>query len=111
MPSYPDMTLAELADLVAYLQSLQGGAHDPHAHHRVTAGGNACDPNRPQAFSYVLQAEEVTSEQLRAFDESEFAECRLCSVLRAPGVHQGFARPHPFRPRATAVRCGLLPNR
>jgi len=67
MPEYPDMMLSELADLVAYVQSLgSGGDHNAHLHHRVRPASADCES---AASSYILQVEEVTSDQIRAFDD------------------------------------------
>jgi mono/diheme cytochrome c family protein len=65
MPEYPDMTLAELANLVAYLQSLRsGGGQDAHMHHHAGSPGGGSPP----AAAYMIQVEEATSEELRAFN-------------------------------------------
>jgi hypothetical protein len=70
MPAYPDMTLAQLADLVAYLQSLTtGGDASLHAQHRMAPtppGGVA--PNIAEAAVYLVEVTEVTSQHLKAFD-------------------------------------------
>jgi mono/diheme cytochrome c family protein len=67
MPAYPDMTLGELTDLVAYVQSLRaGGGHGGHGQHRLLAPPGSCES---PASAYMIQVEEVTSEQLGAFDE------------------------------------------
>lgn len=94
MPAYPDMTLAQLADLVAYLSSLKGvqdgehaghAEHAEHAHHRH-AGAAAIDHDDqrhgehahqhlpPQgesrlsdSSSYLAQAFEVEDERIEDF--------------------------------------------
>ena len=60
MPVYPDMTLAQLTDLVAYLQSLTVGAEEPHAH-RVAGGPEG------QASSFFVQAYELKLSELEDF--------------------------------------------
>lgn len=60
MPAYPEMTLAQLADLVAYLQSLTSGAAEPHTH-RVSSGPEG------QASSFFVQAYELKLNQLEDF--------------------------------------------
>lgn len=71
MPDYADMSLAELADLVAYLQSLKSGG-GTHAHpHDLPAtpmtGSTTCTTSG--AAAYLLQIQTVTNEELRAIDE------------------------------------------
>lgn len=67
MPEYPDMTLGELANLVAYLQSLRsGGDPNTHVHHYVGSAGTGI---QPPAAAYMIQVEEATSEQLRTFNQ------------------------------------------
>lgn len=68
MPAYPDMTLAQLANLVAYLKSLTtGGDAALHAQHAMPQAPGA--PNAPEASVFLVQVNEVTPEQLRAFDD------------------------------------------
>lgn len=74
MPSYPDMTMGELADVVAYLQSL-GGPHPPMG--RVTAlpafalaGGAAPGPLPPppgDTRAYLTMNYNIRDGQLDAF--------------------------------------------
>jgi len=71
MPAYPDMTLAQLANLVAYLQSLSAGG-DPtlHAHHLnppAMAAGVAAPT--PAAAVFLVEVNEVSPPQLKAFDD------------------------------------------
>src|SRR5262249_4135866 len=58
MPAYPDLTVTQLEDLVAYLSSLTSG--DPHAGHMMAAAGVSSVDNRPtppetQAKSFFVQ--------------------------------------------------------
>lgn len=83
MPAYPDMSLRDLADLVAYLSSLQtpppGGDHcamagkdagSPHGGHGVSG------PRDPSSLSYFAQAYEVDGSRLEDlyawFDNGNF---------------------------------------
>lgn len=70
MPAYPDMTLRQLADLVAYLQSLTtGGDASLHAQHRMPpAPAAGMTQNIAEAAVYLVEVNEVTSQQLKAFD-------------------------------------------
>jgi mono/diheme cytochrome c family protein len=70
MPRYPDMTLAQLADVVAYLQTLTS-AGDAIAHaHQVPArfAEGASQPTVPEPAVFLVQVNEVTPRQLKAFD-------------------------------------------
>jgi hypothetical protein len=69
MPGYPDMNLAQLADLVAYLQTLTsgGGLHAHQTAARPSAG--PVEPTVPQAAVFLVQVNEMTPPQLREFDE------------------------------------------
>lgn len=68
MPAYPDMTLAQLANLVAYLSSLTtGGDAAMHAHHMMSQAGAAVAT--PEASMFVVLVNEMTSAQLKAFDD------------------------------------------
>ena len=71
MPAYPDMTLAQLANLVAYLTSLTtGGDAAMHQHHMATpAGGAPASPGALEASVFVVLVNEMTSAQLKAFDD------------------------------------------
>lgn len=64
MPAYPDMTLAQLGDLVTYLQSLTAGTHTMHAHHAMAPA-----PAAPEPAVFLVQVNEITTAQLRAFDD------------------------------------------
>ncbi len=76
MPMYPDMTLEQLTDLVAYLTSLKegaptasaqsGGAKETtrHQHHHEHGVGGSFEPDR---LSYFAQVFEVEEEQIDAF--------------------------------------------
>lgn len=52
MPSYPDLTLGQLADLVAYLQSLGG----PHDHAAMAGAATRTNPNVIPLPADVVQA-------------------------------------------------------
>jgi mono/diheme cytochrome c family protein len=68
MPEYPDMSIRELGNLVAYLRSLRnGGDPNAHMHHQAGASGVRCEAPAAAA-SYMIQVEEVTSEQVRTFN-------------------------------------------
>jgi hypothetical protein len=71
MPAYPDMTLGQLANLVAYLQSLTaGGDSTLHAHHlSAPAAASAAAPATPEAAVFLVEANDVSPQQLRAFDD------------------------------------------
>jgi mono/diheme cytochrome c family protein len=71
MPAYPDMTLAQLTNLVAYLQSLTtGGDSTLHAHHlSAPAAASAAAPATPEAAVFLVEANEVSPQQLKAFDD------------------------------------------
>lgn len=84
MPTYPDMTLAELADLVAYLMNAGGsefphaehhaGAGDPGAHAHHHPGGDAVAPERLAYLARVYRADEGTIDRFyRWFDEQRYA--------------------------------------
>jgi len=69
MPDYPDMTIGQLADLVAYLASLRGG--DPHAGHVMpvdAAVAAALPAPAPQtATAFFSQSYDVKPGQLAEF--------------------------------------------
>jgi len=71
MPAYPDMTLAQLANLVAYLTNLTTGGDAAMHDHRMMppAGGAPAGPGVPEASVFVVLVNEMTSAQLKAFDE------------------------------------------
>ena len=60
MPAYPDMTLAQLGNLVAYLRSLTTGVSDLHVH-RVPGGPEG------QASSFFVQAYTLKLDELAGF--------------------------------------------
>jgi hypothetical protein len=67
MPAYPDMTLAQLANLVAYLQSLTtGGDATMHVHRTPPTMDTGAIP---EAAVFLVEVNEVTSQQLKAFDD------------------------------------------
>jgi mono/diheme cytochrome c family protein len=78
MPVYPDLTVTQLEDLVAYLASLK--SNDPHAGHHMMqagAGGVAAEPNpadRPAppdtaARIFFAQSYDVVPGKVKAFEE------------------------------------------
>ncbi len=86
MPTYPEMTLTQLADIVAYLSSLtSGGAHahhaaagaaDPHAGHDMSGGGmkpaNVVERPTPPATgakSFFVQSYDIQPGKLAAFED------------------------------------------
>ncbi|GBD27082.1 hypothetical protein HRbin30_02426 [bacterium HR30] len=91
MPNYPDMTVEQLVNLVAYLASLKGSSshgagpegeaheatahHEHHGHHHGDAGRPSTDPDR---LSYLVQAFEVEDERIddfyRWFDARKFED-------------------------------------
>ena len=87
MPDYPDMSLGELADMVAYLQSLKsgGGTHDhPHTTPMTSPVAPAsCAP--AAAAAYLVQVQTVTTGELRALDEW-FAGAGGLRLRQAEGV-------------------------
>jgi hypothetical protein len=76
MPTYPDLTITQLADLVAYISSLggagdaQGGDHSHHAMGEV-ALPRLEQPAAPQsdASSFFVQTYELQEGKLRDFEE------------------------------------------
>jgi mono/diheme cytochrome c family protein len=77
MPAYPDMTVTQLADLVAYLQSLTAGDGGEHAGHAGHGGGIAQlalltprpAPPKSDATVFFVQVYDVRDGQLAAFEE------------------------------------------
>jgi len=82
MPTYPDLTVTQLEDLVAYLSSLTAG--DPHAGHQMpmvqmlgaatmpSAPPNPADlPSPPEtaARAYFVQSYDVVPGKVQAFEE------------------------------------------
>ena len=70
MPSYPDMNLAQLADIVAYLQTLTGGGDaGTHTHQMSPPPPDAAaKPRAPEPAVFLVEVSEVTPQQLRKFD-------------------------------------------
>lgn len=91
MPAYPDMTIADLTDVVAYLASLTtGGAHDHAAMMRAAAGGVAGLAPRPKptpgpAGSFFVQRYDVLPGRLEDF-ETWFAREGRDAFLAYDGV-------------------------
>jgi len=91
MPSYPDVTLAELADLVAYVQSLTAGdAHHGHGGGHgegAPPAGEAELPPPPAtaATRFLLQTYDVQPGRLAEF-EQWFARAGRAEILAQPGV-------------------------
>jgi mono/diheme cytochrome c family protein len=77
MPIYPDLTVVQIADLVAYLSSLtQGGRHyvPPEARPVTTMGSPWAPPSLPEAppseaKSYWVQSYDVKDDMLEPFVE------------------------------------------
>jgi len=70
MPAYPDMTLAQLANLVAYLQSLTVDGDATHVHHLIApAAAGAAAATTPEAAVFLVEVNEVSPQQLKAFDD------------------------------------------
>ena len=82
MPTYPDLTVTQLEDLVAYLSSLTAG--DPHAGHQMAvplpgmpglvgaAPPNPADlPSRPETAArvYFVQSYDVVPGKVQAFED------------------------------------------
>src|SRR5262249_13938224 len=72
MPAYPDLTVTQLEDLVAYLSSLTSG--DPHAGHMMAAAGVSSVDNRPtppetQAKSFFVQTYDVQPGKVKDFED------------------------------------------
>lgn len=83
MPAYPDMTVADLTDVIAYLGSLTtGGTHDHAAMMRAAAGGgNPRLAPRPQppvgpATAFFVQRYDVLPGRLVDFERWFAAEGR-----------------------------------
>jgi mono/diheme cytochrome c family protein len=89
MPSYPDMTLAQLADVVAYLRSLQSGdMGSPMASTPAATGAADADlpaPPPSAARRYLVQAYDVAPGRLQAFEEW-FRRRGGAQFLAEPGV-------------------------
>lgn len=87
MPSYPDLTLRQLADLVAYLRSLRAGAAAEMmmAAARPIEAPDVPAPPAPPAAIYWAQAYDVQAGRLREFEEW-FAKEGLQGFLGHDGV-------------------------
>jgi len=92
MPAYPDMTIADLTDVVAYLSSLTtGGMHDHAAMLRAAAaragGGLAPRPKPPTgpAGAFFVQRYDVLPGRLQDF-ERWFASTGRAEFLAYDGV-------------------------
>src|SRR5262249_9612985 len=71
MPSYPDLTVTQLEDLVAYLNSLSG---DPHAGHVMAMAGAPSPADRPtppptSARSFFVQTYDVQPGKVKDFED------------------------------------------
>jgi hypothetical protein len=70
MPAYPDVTLRQLADLVAYLKSLRaGGAAEMMAAVTAKAPSDAPPPPPGPATIYYVQVYDVLAAELGNFEE------------------------------------------
>ena len=72
MPAYPDLTVTQLEDLVAYLSSLTSG--DPHAGHMMATAGISSADNRPtppetRAKSFFVQTYDVQPGKVKDFED------------------------------------------
>ena len=100
MPTYPDMTVQQLADLVAYLGTLTSGGNGDHAGHhhgpqRAAVGDPLPDDNRPlppmpvpppqPAGHFLVRIYNVKQGQLGAFTEW-FARKGRRELLAYPGM-------------------------
>ena len=89
MPAYPDMTVAQLVDLVAYLRSLQSG-DATHLALPTTAPGDVADTDLPAPppsgdRRFLVQSYGIRPGQLPAF-EAWFAAEGRAQFLAEPGV-------------------------
>jgi mono/diheme cytochrome c family protein len=71
MPAYPDLTVTQLEDLVAYLSSLTSG--DPHAGHTMPMVGVPSAADRPtppatQAKTFFVQSYDVQPGKVKDFE-------------------------------------------
>jgi mono/diheme cytochrome c family protein len=74
MPDYPDMTIRQLGDVVAYVSSLKtGGAHAGHVMTAPTGLSMESSlrpmPPSADAKAYLIQSYDVKADQLRAFED------------------------------------------
>lgn len=89
MPAYPDMTVAQLTNLVAYLRSLKSG-DTTHLATPSSAAGTVADRDLPAAppsgeRRFLVQAYQIRPGQLAAF-EAWFAAEGRAQFLAEPGV-------------------------
>ena len=87
MPSYPEMTLAQLADLVAYLQSLNAGGMQHLIQPSGTASSDTEVPPPPasRASRYLVQVYDVKPGKLGEFQDWFQREGRA-QFMSHPGV-------------------------
>jgi len=89
MPSYPDMTVAQLTDLVAYLRSLQSGDGSPAPPSApVSPGAADADLPPPPASAgrrYLVQVYDVAPGRLSEFEEW-FQRQGRAQFLAEPGL-------------------------
>lgn len=67
MPSYPDLTVAQLADLVAYLSSLVD-RNDPHAGHAMATLPSVVPPAATEGGSFLVMSYDVLPGKLADFE-------------------------------------------
>src|SRR5215468_4797790 len=90
MPSYPEMTVAQLIDVVAYLRSLQSGEGTQLAAATPAAPVAAADPDvplppNPAKNRYLVQVYDIKPGKLQEF-EQWFASEGRARFLAEPGV-------------------------
>ena len=87
MPAYPDVTLGQLADLVAYVASLTGGPHHSMAASVPPPASDAELPPAPAspAQRHLVQAYDVQPGRLADF-EQWFRSEGAAAMLAQPGV-------------------------
>ena len=88
MPTYPDLTITQLEDLVAYLSSLTSG--DPHAGHAMPMAAvpdpaERPDPPATAARSFFMQTYDVQPGKLKDF-EAWFAREGARKFLTVDGL-------------------------
>src|SRR5262249_12399019 len=88
MPTYPDLTITQLEDLVAYLSSLTSG--DPHAGHAMPMAGVPDSAERPEppatpARSFFMQTYDVQPGKMKDF-EAWFAREGARKFLAVDGL-------------------------
>jgi hypothetical protein len=83
MPSYPDVTLAQLGDLVAYLRSLRaGGAADMMAAAPAVLAADLPTPPAEPARVFWVQSYDVQAGRLHEFEEWFAKEGRAAFLAR-----------------------------